>query len=144
MKKEDHARIVNINSRHHNINSFDSNSRSRSREVSRDLGDFASQVQRAHLHQIRSFEDRTHESLIPMPLPMEPNQVSRHLEPLVLALDQNEEQELKSLMGKHHNKNKNTQFLKDLQRVKSKVSSFKDKTQRVLSLKKYNESEQQA
>lgn len=39
------------------------------------------------------------------------------------------------------NKYDNNHFLKDLQRVKSKVCSFKDKTQRNLSLKKYNESD---
>lgn len=124
---------MNINSRHHDINSFDS--RSRSRDVSWDLVDFAAQIQhRQQIHQ-RSYDDRTHQ------IPMTPQQINRNLEPMVLALNKHEALELKSLVSKHKNKQNNTQFLKDIQKVKSKVSSFKDKTQKVLSLKRYSESE---
>lgn len=60
MRKEDHTKIVNINSRHHNILSFTSTNKSRSRELSKDLTDkhnFAQQVENATRYQAVNYEE---------------------------------------------------------------------------------------
>jgi hypothetical protein len=69
------------------------------------------------------------------------SQFNKNLEPMVIALDDHESRELNHLMTQNINKKDNSHFLKDLSKVRSKVSSFKDRTQRNLSIKKYNASD---
>lgn len=48
MQKEDHAKIVNINSRHHNILSFDSGNIDKSRDLGKSLSKDLSENNFAH------------------------------------------------------------------------------------------------
>jgi hypothetical protein len=62
------------------------------------------------------------------------NLINRSLEPVVLALDRHENSLIKDMII---SKRTTAQFLKDLSKVKSKVQSFGNKSQKMVSIKKH-------
>jgi len=103
MFKEEKQKIVNIDSKKASLMSFDSGHASRSRDYSR-----------SNRSRSKS-RSRIDESTL---------SAKRNLEPMVVALDIDESSVLNQLCYPQL-KPKNNAFLKDIKKVKSKVSSFK-------------------